>query len=286
MTTPTMTQRVEEYLSYRRALGYQLHKEGQRLRSFARFAEEVGHHGPLTTEIALRWARQPAVERRELYQARRLQAIHPLAAYLSAREPGAEIPPRNLLGPAYARRSAFICTEANIAALIPAARGLGSADALRRHTYATLIGLLACTGLRIGEALALRHDDIDWSTAVLTVRSSKFHKSRLAPLPPSAMAPLRNYAEARDRRHPPLRDSTFFVSDAVRPLHYETVGAVFHDLVQQVLPEAAAAGRLRPRLHDLRHTPRPSAACWPGIATGRTSTGPSTTSRPTSGTPR
>jgi site-specific recombinase XerD len=285
MTTPTMVDRVEEYLAYRHALGYQLHKEGQRLRSFARFADEAGHCGPLTTEIALRWARLPAQAAR-LYQARRLEVVRSLARYLTPREPGTEIPPRNLLGPAHARRTPFIYSEAHIAALIQAARGRGPADSLRRHTYPTLIGLLACTGLRIGETLALRHDDIDWSTAVLTVRLSKFYKSRLVPLHPGAIEPLRNYVLARDRRHPPLRDSTFFVSDAGRPLRYETVRCVFHDLLRQAMPGVAGASRARPRLHDLRHTPRPCDACWPGIATGRTSTGRSTTSRATSAMPR
>jgi integrase len=253
MTTKTMADRVAEYLAYRRAMGYQLHKEGQRLRSFARFADEAGHQGPLTTELAVRWARLPAQAAR-LYQARRLEVVRTLARYLAAREPGTEVPPRHLLGPAHARRPAFIYSEANIAALIKAARALGPVDSLRPATFATLIGLLACTGLRIGEALALRVNDIDWSTAVLTVRRSKFHKSRLVPLARSAIEPLRNYAIARDRRHPPLSDSTFFVSARGRPLDDDTVRAVFHVLLQQAMPGVAPVSRVRPRLHDLRHT--------------------------------
>jgi integrase len=253
MSTPTMADRVEEYLAYRHALGYQLHREGQRLRSFARFADAAGHSGPLTTEIALRWACLPAQAAR-LYQARRLENVRTLARYLAAREPGTEVSPGGLLGPAHARRAAFIYSDANIAALIEAARALGPADALRPDTYATLIGLLACTGLRISEALALCGDDINWSTAVLTVRQTKFHKSRLVPVHPSAIAPLRSYAVARDRRHPPLRDSTFFVSGAGQPLLYTTVRRTFHLLLHKAMPGVRPAGRVRPRLHDLRHT--------------------------------
>src|SRR5262249_54417158 len=136
--------------AYRHALGYQVRIEGQLLRSFARFADGVGHRGPLTIELALRWSRLPEGAAR-LYQARRLEIVRTLARYLAVREPGTEIPPRGLLGPAHARRSAFIYSEADIAALVRAARTLLPSTGLRPHTYATLLGLLTCTGLRIRE---------------------------------------------------------------------------------------------------------------------------------------
>jgi integrase len=253
MSTTTMTDRVEEYLAYRRGLGYQFRKQGQQLRSFARFADAVGHKGPLTTEIALRWARLPEQAARP-YLARRLGVVRVLARYLVPREPGTEVPPRHLLGPTRACRRAFIYSAAHIAALIQAARALTPAGGLRPATYATLIGLLACTGLRIGEALALRADDIDWSTAVLTVRPSKFHKSRLVPMQPSAIEPLRAYVVARDRCHPPLPESSFFVNAAGRPLRYETARRMFAVLVQQAMPGVVSATGKRPRWHDLRHT--------------------------------
>jgi integrase len=248
-----MMDRVEEYLAYRHALGYRFSKQGQHLRSFARFADEAGHHGPLTTDIALRWARLPEQAARH-YQARRLGLVRSLARYLAAREPGTQVPPPGLLGASTAHRRAFIYSAANIVALIKAARALGPVGSLPAATYATLIGLLACTGLRIGEALALRTDDLDWPTAVLRVRPSKFHKSRLVPMHPSAIEPLRNYAVVRDRRHPPQADSPFFVSAAGRPLHYEAARSTFAILLPQAMPGVAPAGRRRPRLHDLRHT--------------------------------
>lgn len=253
MTTPTMVDRVEEYLAYRHALGYQIRIEGQLLRSFARFADNEGHRGPLTTELALRWSRLPEKAAR-LYQARRLEIVRTLARYLAAREPGTEIPPRGLLGPAHARRPAFIYSEADIAALVAAARKLLPTAGLRPNTYATLIGLLACTGLRIGEALRLHADDFDSPAGVLTVRQTKFHKSRLVVLHPSAVVPLRAYAGERDRRHPRQRDRRFFVSDAGQPLPYTTVRHTFHILLQQALPGVRPAGRVRPRMHDIRHS--------------------------------
>jgi integrase len=181
MNTLTMAERVEEYLAYRRALGYQIRVEGRMLQSFACYADTSGHRGPLTSELALRWARLPEQGSR-LYKARRLEVVRTLARYLACREPGTEIPLRGLLGPAHARRPAFLYSEADITALIRAAQALTPKNGLRPRTYAALIGLLACTGLRIAEALALRADDLDWERGVLTVRHTKFHKSRLVPL--------------------------------------------------------------------------------------------------------
>lgn len=253
MSTPTMADRVEEYLAYRRALGYQLRIDGLLLRSFARYADESGHRGPLTTEVALRWARLPEQTTRR-YQARRLELVRALARYLAPREPGTEIPPRGLLGPAHSRRTAFIYSEADVAALIQAARSLAPSDGLRPRTYSALIGLMACTGLRITEALTLEAGDVDLEAGVLTVRQTKFHKSRLVPLHTSAVGPLRDYAAARDRRHRSPRDTAFFLSDAGRRLPYGTVRHTFHQLLKEAMPREASAGRARPRLHDLRHT--------------------------------
>ena len=145
---------------------------------------------------------------------------------------------------------------------------------------------MACTGLRITEALTLGADDVDLEAGVLTVRQTKFRKSRLVPLHASAIGPLRDYAAARDGRHRQPRDTTFFVSDAGQRLPYTTVRHTFHRLLRE-----GHAGS-RPGRPRTAAPPRPAAlrsraaACWPGIATGRTSTGPSTSSRLTSATPR
>jgi integrase len=247
-----MTDRVEEYLAYRRALGYRLRSEGLLLRSFARYADDSGHRGPLSTELALRWARLPEHATRR-YQARRLELLRGLAGYLAPREPGTEVPPRGLLGSSRSCRRAFIFSEADIAALIEAAGSLAPADGLRPRTYATLLGLMACTGLRIPEALTLESGDIDLESGVLTIRQTKFHKSRLVPLHPSTREPLRDYDAARSHHRPAPRDTTFFVSDAGRPLPYTTVRSTFHRLLKRAMPGAASTGRARPRLHDLRH---------------------------------
>jgi integrase len=253
MIAPTMADRVEEYLAYRRALGYRLRSEGLLLQSFARYADDSGHRGPLTTELALRWARLPEQTTRR-YQARRLELVRGLAGYLAPREPGTEIPPRGLLGSSRSWRKAFIFSEAEIAALINAARSLAPADGLRPRTYAALLGLMACTGLRITEALTLAPGDIDLESGVLTVRQTKFSKSRLIPLHPSTIEPLRDYAAARSHHRPAPRDTPFFMSDAGRRLPYTTVRQTFHRLLSRAMPGAPSTGRARPRLHDLRHT--------------------------------
>ena len=244
-------------------------------------ADESGHRGPLTTEIALRWARLPERAAR-LYQARRLEVVRTLAGYLEPREPGTEVPARGLLGPAHARGPAFLYSEADIAALIEAARSLAPVDGLRPRTYATLIGLMACTGLRIGEALALGADDVDLEAGVLTVRQTKFHKSRLVPLHATAVGPLRDYAAARgpsvDRGS---TDTTFFVVGG-RP------AVALRDRAAHV-PRAAAKGHAggRPDRPRAAAPPRPAAHVRlpppAGLVRRRdaTSTGPSTSSRPT-----
>lgn len=253
MSAPTMADRVEDYLAYRRALGYRLRSEGLLLRSFAQYADDSGHRGPVSTELALRWARLPEQATRR-YQARRLELLRGLAGYLAPREPGNEVPPRGLLGSSRSCRRAFIFSEAEIAALIEAAQSLAPADGLRSRTYATLLGLLACTGLRITEALTLKSGDIDLESGVLTVRQTKFRKSRLIPLHPSAVEPLRDYAAVRSHHEPAPRDTSFFVSIAGRPLPYTTVRHTFHRLLKRAMPGTASTGRSRPRLHDLRHT--------------------------------
>ncbi len=253
MSATTMTTRVEEYLAYRRALGYQIRAEAQMLQSFARYADDSGHQGPLTTELALQWARLPERSAR-LYQARRLEVVRTLARYLVPREPGTEIPPRGLLGPAHARGPAFLYSESDIAALIEAARKLTPTGGLRPLTYATLIGLLACTGLRISEALTLGADDVNLQAGVLTIRRTKFRKSRLVPLHTRALGPIRDYAAVRDRSCGRDPGTTFFVSATGHRLPYTTVRHTFHGLLRQAMPGVVPVGRTRPRLHDLRHT--------------------------------
>jgi integrase len=250
-STP-MVNLVEEYLEYRRRLGFQLRIEGQMLLGFTRYADRSGHRGPLTTELAVRWARLPA-EAAPLYQARRLEVVRCFARHRAIFDPATEIPPEGLLGSAHRRTAPYIYSEAELSTLLSAARRLPSSTDLRPRTYATLLGLISCTGLRISEALKLSRGDVDWDHGTLTIRESKFHKSRLVPLHPSVVRALREYARLRDRCHPIPQTKAFFVSDRGTMLSASTVRHTFHKL-RGNLPGAPQTGTRAPRIHDLRHT--------------------------------
>lgn len=248
----TMRAVVEEYLATRRKLGFALHVEGQELGRFARFAEQVGHAGPITTELAVRWATLPAKADR-LYHARRLDMVRRLARHRAVFESATEIPADGLLGPSYRRREAHIYSDDEIAALIGAAAQLGPSEGLRPLTYMTLFGLLACSGLRISEALGLERQHVDLDAGVVTIAAGKFHKSRLVPVDPTTVRALRAYEERRDGYKRQPRTDRFFVSEYGTSLKYNKVLTTFSELRRRLAWKVGRGGRL-PRLHDMRHT--------------------------------
>jgi len=249
-----MHAQVEAYLTARRSLGFDLRIEGRQLLGFARFADHAGHRGPLTVAVAVRWA-QSARRATRLTWARRLQVLRPFMKYRAQFETGTEIIPSNLFGPVHRRLVPHIYTEAEIRALLDAAAQLRPVTGLRLRprTYATLFGLLASTGLRISEALALTSTDVDLSAASLTVRKTKFRKSRLVPLHPTTVAALRQYADARRRRVGDRRIETFLISDRGTPLGDRMVHHTFATLRAR-LGWIGRGNYALPRVHDLRHT--------------------------------
>lgn len=240
----TMVARVRAYLAQRRALGFDLRVDGYQLLSFARYVDGSGHRGPLTRALALRWACLPKKADR-LYWAHRLDIVRTFARRLTQSEPRTQVPPRHLLGPGHRRPCPHLYSPAQIQTLL---RRAGALDGrLRPYTWQTLIGLLACTGLRISEALRLQADDVDWRQACLMIRESKCRKTRLVPLHPSALRALRAYARRRDKRFGLVQ--WFFVSERGTALAHQTVWSTFAQL-RRGLPFR----RRPPRLHDLRHT--------------------------------
>ena len=201
-----LTARVRQYLDERRRLGFKLCSPGHALRNFERFDTDTGHAGPLTVDLMAQWARQ--VQPRYLVDgqadsdtaARRLAALRPFMRWLQQFEPATEVPDDSSFGPIPGRVTPHIYREAEIVALLGAARQLGPSDGLRGATYATLFGHIASAGLRISEALGLADLDVDLDGGVLTVRQTKFGKSRLVPLHPSAIGPLATYRALR-RQH-------------------------------------------------------------------------------------
>ncbi|MBI3853663.1 MAG: tyrosine-type recombinase/integrase [Verrucomicrobia bacterium] len=239
----TMLSRAQAYLAYRRALGFKLDSEGCRLLNFARYADGLGHRGPLTTELAIRWACLPRKAER-LYWARRLESVRRFAKHLLLTEPRTQVPPRHLFGPAYRRNPPHLYSSAEVQLLLRRAGRLKGG--LRPRTIQTLVGLLACTGLRISEALNLKTSDVDLEHLVVVVRESKRGKRRLVPLHPSTLPPLLAYARRRQKLFPLAEH--FFVSNRGTGLTYTVVRRSFIQL-RAGIPYS----RRPPRLHDLRH---------------------------------
>ena len=242
---------VEEYLALRRGMGYALYIEGAELLRFARYADENGRHGPITTELAVEWAKLPQ-QADPLYWARRLDIVRRFAKHRRLFDPQTEVPPEGLLGPSYRRPQPHIYSDDAIRQLIHQASLLGPAGGLRPKTYQTLFGLLACTGLRISEALRLRRNDVDVQQGLMTIFATKFTKTRLVPLHPSAAQALQRYSQQRDQYHLHPRSETFFLTEHGTSLKYWRVLMTFITLRQQLGWETK--GRPFPTIHGLRHS--------------------------------
>ena len=248
MKKPRMVDLVRYYLTKRRALGFALRTQGPQLLQFARYVDRQGRRSALTLDLAVRWARLPRNVSPRCW-AHRLKIVRPFAIFRAAFDPHTEIPPNRYLGASYQRTTPYICSAAEMHALVCGARQLSPQGGLRPLTYATLLGLLACTGLRISEALRLRQVDVDLDQGVITVHRSKLQQSRLVPLHLSAVRALEHYSRARDQR---VTSDHFFVSERGQPLANSTVEGVFRGLVRSSLGKADT-GQGHPRLHDLRH---------------------------------
>ena len=232
-----LRQFLEDYLAVRRSVGYKLESVARMLSSFVAFAERAGA-GTITTELALSWATQPQ-QASPIWLAHRLSTVRGFARYLHALDPAAEIPPADLLAaPGYQPAPLYLYSDADVAALLAAARRL--TPPLQAATFETLLGLLAVTGLRIGEAMRLDRDDIDWDENVLVVRSSKFGRSREVVCHDSTIEALRTYSARRDQLCPRPASASFFVSQRGRRLAHHSVYAAFHQLAGEARPAPAA----------------------------------------------
>ena len=239
---------VDGYLALRRSLGYQLYGHELLLHDFADFAQR-NSVDTVTIELAVRWARLPK-DTKPIWWATRLGVVRGFARYLATIDPRTEIPPRDLL-PARAQRLApYIYSPAEIQALMDAAAALQ--PPVRGATHRTLIGLLAATGLRLGEALGLERHDVDLDDGVLRVHG-KDDKWREVPLHPSTTHALTEYARVRDRHWPDPKTPAFFVCSTGERLKQWVVHKTFPQLIRQVGLEGCGQ-RARPRPHDFRHS--------------------------------
>jgi integrase len=250
--------RVEQYLVERRQLGFQLGPMGYALARFARYVAAIGHQGPLTVELMAAWARRAKGGRGDrVTAARQLKLLRPFTAWLRQFEPATAVPDEAVFGRVPGRMAPHVYREQEIIELLAAARRLGPPGGLRAVVMETLFGLLACTGLRISEALGLLETDVDLKGAVLTIRQSKFGKSRRVPLHPSAVAALAHYRTQRSRHVRSTPEMPFFVTARRKLLGQPVSDHQVHRIFDQLRKQLAWVDRGShgaPRVHDLRHT--------------------------------
>jgi integrase/recombinase XerD len=242
---------LTEYLALRRALGFKLQTAESILRQFVHCAEREGALW-ITTDLALRWATQPQGVQ-PAHWATRLGMVRGFAQYCRALDARTEVPPPGLLPYRYRRQPPYIYSEQEITRLLTAARHLPSVTGLRPYTYATLLGLLVVTGMRLREALHLDRTDVEGIHGSLTIRQTKFGKTRCLPLHPSTREVLHQYARFRDQLWPRPSTVRFFLSERGTPLTVWSVQRTFVRLSRQIGLRRATA-RSGPRLHDLRHS--------------------------------
>lgn len=238
---------VRRYLSLRRALGYKLEREGRLLPDFANFVQ--AHDSQyITTELALRWACQSSGAS-SYWRARRLGMVRQFALHVRAFDARTEVPLTGLIPYRTPRRTPYLYSSSDVRALMQGCAHVRGP--LAPATYATLMGLLAVTGMRIGEAMALDRSGFDERRQLLVIRHSKFNKSREVPLHATAVDALRAYGGQRDRVHRRPMSPNFFVSNRGTRLRASNVWEIFAKLRHH----AGLPSRPRPpRIHDLRHS--------------------------------
>jgi integrase/recombinase XerD len=250
----TLTNELERYLEIRRSLGFHLSTTARVLKRFVAFAdaEAIDH---ITTDLFLRW-KEEFGEASSCTWAARLGMVRQFAQWLSGIDSSNEVPSKALIPGRYRRARPHIYSDQEIVQIIDEAARLHSVNGIRALTYSTLFGLIAVTGLRVSEAVALDNGDIDVANAVLTIRRGKFGKARIIPISRSSLDRLTEYAKERDRllgRSP----KSFFVSDNGKRPGDCSVRYNFASVCQHIGLRPAQRfyryGR-GPRIHDLRHT--------------------------------
>lgn len=244
-----LEQSLADYLQLRRSLGHQLADAGRVLPGFVAFLDDRGL-STVTVAAAMEWAALPTADPRSTVGPRRMTAVRGFARFLAGVDLATEVPPLGLLRSPARWRGPFVFSPADIDVIM--SRVGDFTPPLRAATYVTLIGLLAATGLRIGEAIKLDRADVDWSAGLLLIRESKFGKSRLVPLTATTLQALSDYARLRDQLQRRVRQPSFFTSRTRHRLCYAAVSEAFRNVIDD--SGIGADAPRRPRLHDLRHT--------------------------------
>ena len=240
-----LAEAAADYLRLRNRLGHQLAEYHRLLPRFVAFLDDAGLE-TVTVAAALAWVNAPDVDASSTVASHRMTIARGFARHMAGLDPRTEIPPFGLVGSRRYRHEPFIFSPDDIAALVTGAQSLRTRFASATHE--TLIGLLAATGMRVGEAIRLDRGDVAATDATLTIRESKFGKSRMVPLQPSVLAALQRYARLRDEVHREPTTVSFFVSTRGNRMVYQTIHAVFRNLCDSAGIGADATSP--PRIHD------------------------------------
>jgi site-specific recombinase XerD len=245
-----LSHHLEEYLELRHRLGFKLRDASCELGKFVRFAQ-AAQATFITTKLALEWATQPTGCQPAQWTTR-LRMVRRFAQYLSAVDPRTEIPPEGLLPHRYHRKSPYLYSDQEVTQLVQGAQELPSPKGLRGATYSTLFGLLAVTGMRLGETIGLDRQDVDLEHGLLKVRQTKFNKSRWVPVHGTTQERLRHYQRLRDRICPHPQSPSFLLSEQGTRLTGWIARHWFIHLSHQI-GLRQPTDHHGPRIHDLRH---------------------------------
>jgi integrase len=249
MTAP-LRQALTDYLTVRRALGFRLARAEALLDQFVEYLD-AHQAGTVTIEHAVAWATLPA-DADPWWWALRLSPVRGFATYLHSLDPSTQVPPAGLIPARHGRATPYLYSDTDLTALLAAAGRISRP--LPAASYQTLLGLLAVTGMRVGEAISLDRADLDPDAGLLQVREGKFGKSRLLPLHPSTVTTLAGYLRTRDQLLPQPATPALLISARGTRLRYNHVWETVHRLIHNAgLGSAGPAGG-PPRIHDLRHS--------------------------------
>lgn len=244
-----LAQQAEQYLRLRRMLGHDLADAVRLLPRFVAYLDSIGA-ATITVEATLAWVQRPDADPASSVWMRRMTVVRGFARHMSGLDPATQVPPLGLVTFRQRWRPPFIYSTVDIQNLI-AAVGHVVPTPLRAATVRTMIGLLAATGMRVGEVIRLAPTDIDWADGVVTVRNTKFGKSREVPVDPTVVAALADYADLH-RRYVPQPTATFLSSSKATPVIYTDFATTFGKLLTRT--GVGAQSPVRPRIHDLRHS--------------------------------
>jgi integrase len=249
----TVDEHVEAYISFKQGMGVTMISEASALRQFRRYAESLGHEGPVTLELAVSWARSGT--HAEGYEIKRYEMARRVSDYAAVFDDSIPRLPAGLLGKTSDRITPYIYTDEEVSLLMKAASASYSMqDPLRSIAYEAVIGILRTTGMRPFEALSLKDDDFDQDNRIIMIRKAKNNKERMIPIDKSASAALAAYQIRRDELRSGRTCKNLIISNGDRPLGISGFQDAFCEIRCILLNRGEVWTRRPPRPYDLRHT--------------------------------